>query len=1072
MAKNPDSEAALEAETMSLLESLGYGVIDAQHEYSGGGVFNGEATGRETSDQVVLLPRLKPALQRLNPELPAEAIDLALEILLQDHSLKDLTVANKEIYDLLKDRVRVTVKDEDGADLTVAVDLIDWEDPSNNDWLAVQQFPVGSRTGLGNKRADIILFVNGIPLGFIELKAFHHRVDEAYNGNLSDYKDTIPHLFWYNAFVILSNGRASRIGSMTTPWEHFGEWKRISDEDEMGRIELETMVRGTCEPSRMLDLVENFVLFKHASGGVQKLLARNHQYLGVNNAIEAVQSIRDNQGRLGVFWHTQGAGKSFSMVFLAEKVFRKLRGNWTFLIVTDRQELDKQIYQNFADVGAVPQVKSGRRDVQAQTGENLKRLLRGNNRYVFTLIQKFHTRDGEPYPVLSERKNIIVMTDEAHRSQYAKLAANMRRALPNAAFIGFTGTPLIKDEDERTREVFGEYVSVYDFKQSVDDGATVPLYYENRIPALQLINEDLNDDMMKLINQANLDEEQERRLEREFKREYQIITREDRLQAIADDIVQHYMERGFAGRSYHSKAMVVSIDRFTAVRMYDRVTQGWDREISKLERRCAAAKNDIERQTLKEKLEFMRGTDMAVVISQSQNEIALFEKRGLKIAPHRQRIVWDGLDKKFKDPEDALRLVFVCAMWMTGFDAPACSTIYLDKPMRNHTLMQTIARANRTFRNKLDGLIVDYIGVFRNLEKALAIYGTGTAGTAAPGELPVKQKHELIERLRSQIDKALRLCDSLSIDLEAIHTAKGFDREGLKRDAVEILVREKVAEQFLDLVRQTDRLFKAILPDESASEFYRTQKLLNILAQAITSRVPDVDISNVAAELKELLDESVIVEDYIIEVSPDDSARRVDLSQLDLELLRERFEQGRKHTLIKQLEGAARRKVTKMVQQNPSRMDFQEELERMLAEYNDEAVDAEIIFERLVSLIKMLETEEKRAIREGLTEEELAVFDLLTKPEPTLNDEDRETVKKVAQDLLAKLKSERLVLDWRNQQATRAAVKTTIEIVLDDALPKIAGYNKLLFERKCQLIYDHIHTAYFGDGQSVYQTVA
>ena len=914
--------------------------------------------------------------------------------------------------------------------------------------------------------------MNGIPLGLIELKASHHRVDEAYDDNLRDYKDTIPQLFWYNAFVILSNGRDSRIGSMTAPWEHFGDWKRIGDENEVGRIELETMVRGICEPARMLDLVENFVLFNQASDGVQKLLARNHQFLGVNNAIEAVKSLRENQGRLGVFWHTQGAGKSFSMVFFAEKVFRKLPGNWTFLIVTDRQELDKQIYQNFADVDAVPQVKSGRTEVQAPTGEDLKRILRGNNRYVFTLIQKFHTRDGEPYPVLSKRHNIIVMTDEAHRSQYALFAMNMRKALPNAAFIGFTGTPLMTDEEERTREVFGEYVSVYDFKQSVDDGATVPLYYENRIPTLQLTNEHLNDDMTRLIDSANFDEEQERRLEREFKREYQIITREDRLQVVAGDIVQHYMERGFAGRSYHSKAMVVSIDRFTAVRMYDRVKQGWDLEIKKLETRRAAATNDVDRQTLKEKLKFMRNTDMAVVISQSQNEITLFKERGLEIERHRKRIVWDGLDKKFKDAEDTLRLVFVCAMWMTGFDAPTCSTIYLDKPMRNHTLMQTIARANRTFGNKLEGLIVDYIGVFRNLEKALAIYGTGTAGTAAPGEMPVRQKQELLERLRSEIGQALALCDSLNIDLDAIHVAKGFGRERLKRDAVEALLREGAAEQFLNHVRQINRLFKAILPDESASEFYISQKLLSILAQTITADVPDVDISNVVEELNQLLDESVIVEDYITETAPHANARRVDLSQLDFDLLRERFEQGHKHTAIQQLEGVAKRKLKNMVEQNALRMDFQEAFEQMLADYNAGAVDADVTFECLKSLLNKLEAEEKRAFREGLTEEELAVFDLLTKPEPTLNDEDREAVKKIAQDLLTKLKNEKLVLDWRNQQATRAAVKTTIEKVLDDALPKICAYDRPLFETKCEVIYQHIFERYFGDGESIYRTVA
>lgn len=1066
MVKDPDSEAALEAAAMDLLAKLGYETVNAFSEFSGGV----SDLGRETKDQVLLLSRLNPALRRLNPDLPPEALDLAREILLADRSRQSLADANQDIHKLLKHGVKVTLKDDAGDDLIETVALIDWNAPSENDWLAVQQFWLLSRDGLYKKRTDILLFVNGIPLGFIELKVSHKRVEDAYHGNFKDYLEAIPQLFWYNAFVILSNGHRSRIGSLTAPWEHFGEWKRVGNENEAGQISLETMLRGVCAPARLLDLVENFVLFKRAGGGAQKLLARNHQVLGVNNALEAVISLEEQRGRLGVFWHTQGAGKSYSMIFFSGKVLRKLPGNWTFLIVTDRTELDEQIYQNFASVDAVPDVKSGRRDFQAQTGEELKRLLRNDSRYAFTLIQKFHTRDGEPYPLLSERDDIIVMTDEAHRSQYADLAQNMRDALPNAAYIGFTGTPLMTDEEEKTREVFGEYVSVYDFKQSVDDGATVPLYYENRVPRLQLANEDLNDDMTNLLDSANLDDAQEGRLEREFKREYQVITRAPRLEAIAEDIVAHYMVRGFAGRSYHSKAMVVCIDRFTAVKMHQLVKQCWDSEIKKLRKRLASAASEIMRQTLKEKLKFMRETDMAVVVSASQNEKALFQEKGLEIEPHWERIVKEPLDDKFKKPEDRLRLVFVCAMWMTGFDAPACSTIYLDKPMRNHTLMQTIARANRTFRDKQEGLIVDYIGVFRNLEKALAIYGTGPGGAVVGGEMPVKPKEELIEELRSAIDKAVALCARLNIDLDEIHDAEGFGRETLKRAAIEALQNGKDIEDFLNLAHQVNRLYKAILPDVAASEFYKTRKLLNILAQTIIAEIPDVDISNVEAEMKELLDESVIAEDYVIEAAPSDTFRRVDLSQIDFDALRKKFEDGYKHTAVKQLEAVVKRKLEKLLRQNPTRIDYRKTFENMLAEYNAGAVNAEVMFERLRSLLDVLEVEEKRALREQLSEEELAVFDLLTKPEPGLSGKDRKQVKRTAQKLLEKLHG-KLVLDWRKHQETRASVRLVIETTLDDDLPRSA-YGKDLYDDKCKIIYRHIYESYIGDGKSIYQTVA
>ena len=527
-------------------------------------------------------------------------------------------------------------------------------------------------------------FINGLPLVLIELKASHKRLEDAYKDNLRTYKKDIPQLFWYNAFIILSNGSKSRIGSITSDWEHFSEWKKINSEGEHGVVSVETMIRGTCDPSRLLDLVENFTLFSELKSGLIKIVAMNHQYLGVNNAIEAVQNSRTNAGKLGVFWHTQGSGKSYSMVFFAQKILRKLPGNWTFVVLTDRDDLDIQIYKNFAGVGAVTEPEE---QVRAESGSHLKQLLFEDHRYVFTLIQKFRTDKGQTYPMLSERNDVIVMTDEAHRSQYDIFALNLRNALPKAAFIGFTGTPLMAGE-EKTKEVFGDYVSIYNFKQSMDDRATVPLYYENRIPELQLTNEHLNEDMEQVLEEAMLDESQERKLEREFAREYHLITRDDRLDKIAQDLVSHFMGRGFAG-----KAMVVSIDKATAVRMYDKVQKYWQLYLANLELRLTQT-TDEEREALEKSISYMRETDMAVVVSPSQNEGEGFQKQGLDITKHRRRMVKEDLDTKFKDPKDPFRIVFVCAMWMTGFDVPSCSTIYLDKPMRNHTLMQTIARAN------------------------------------------------------------------------------------------------------------------------------------------------------------------------------------------------------------------------------------------------------------------------------------------------------------------------------------------------------------------------------------------
>jgi type I restriction enzyme R subunit len=729
------------------------------------------------------------------------------------------------------------------------------------------------------RRADLVGFVNGLPLVFIELKASHKRLEDCYNNNLRDYKDTIPQLFWYNAFIILSNGSKSCIGSLTAEWGHFAEWKKINNEGEQGVVSLETMIRGTCEPSRLLDIVENFILFSESKGGLVKMVAKNHQYLGVNRSIAALQEIKKNKGRLGVFWHTQGSGKSYSMVFFAQKAMRKLPGNFTFVVVTDRQELDEQIYKNFAHCGVVTEAQ-----VQAASGAHLKQLLQEDHRYVFTLIQKFHTEKGQRYPQLSDRSDIIVMTDEAHRSQYDIMAMNMRNALPNAAFIGFTGTPLMAGE-EKTREVFGDYVSIYNFKQSVDDGATVPLYYENRIPELQLTNADFKEDMEELLESAELDEDQEKKLEREFAREYHLITRDDRLEKIAEDVVSHFMGRGHLG-----KAMVVCIDKATAVKMYDKVRKHWKEYLESLKQELPELHGGFAEET-KAKIDFMEKTDMAVVVSQSQNEVDDFRKKGLDIATHRARMLKEDLDEKFKDPKDPFRIVFVCAMWMTGFDVPSCSTIYLDKPMRNHTLMQTIARANRVFPQKINGLIVDYVGIFRDLRKALAIYGTGAGGGIREGDSPVIPKAELIKHLKQAVEEAVEFCDEHGIDLATIAESKDFEKVKALDYAVEaIIVNDAAKLEFLALAYRVNQLFKAALPDRAANDFYQTRTLLLVIAEKIKTLTPAADIAKVMEKVERLLDDSIATEGYVIP----ETNKPVDLSQIDFDVLKKQFDKGRK----------------------------------------------------------------------------------------------------------------------------------------------------------------------------------
>ena len=1067
----------VEQPATGLFAELGWATVSAMEEVFGsaepspqpspsGRGSSSISLDRETKGDVVLIPRLRASLEALNPALPPEAISSAIDELVRDRSAMLLEQANREVYRLLKEGVLVSVPDKErGGQKNERVRVIDWETPANNDFLLVSQMSV---TGpLYTCRPDLIGFVNGLPLIVIELKKPGVAARVAFDENLTHYKQQIPSLFWYNALLIASNGTDSRVGSLTADWNRFFEWKRIEREDEPRRVSLEVMLRGTCDKTRLLDIIENFTVFSEHKAGLVKIIGQNHQVLGVNNAIASMLEARKRgHGRGGVFWQTQGSGKSFSMVFFSQKILRKTPGNWTFVVVTDRVELDDQIAKTFKAAGAVSEAEGD--NCHAASGEHLRQLLRENHRYVFTLIHKFQEPEA-----LTDRADVVVITDEAHRSQYDTLALNMRAALPKALFLAFTGTPLIAGE-ERTKDVFGDYVSIYDFQQSVEDGATVPLFYENRTPELDLVNPNLNEDICALIEAAELDPQQEARLEKELSKQYHLITRDDRLETVAKDIVHHFIGRGFPG-----KAMVVSIDKATALKMHDKVRKHWTMTLAAVEKELTELKmykvgrtvpvsrspaNPEERiAELTRQRDLLRTTDMALIVSPGQNEIEQMKKLGLDIAQHRQRMASEALDEKFKDPSDPLRLVFLCAMWLTGFDAPSCSTVYLDKPMRNHTLMQTIARANRVFPGKHSGLIVDYANVFASLEKALAIYGAGKGGGG-----PVSDKKQLAEQMRKAVAEATEFCRLNRIDLAAIEALAPGAMERLNRigQAVNAVISPDVLRRtFLGHERIVTTLYNAVKPDPAALEFMSRVACLTTIANEIRSRVNPgpADITAVMGQIAELLDASIPAV-----TARDTNLPKIDLSRIDFEALAARFKKSKqKNTDLEVLKTAIRAQLDKLIRLNRTRADYAQKFEELIDSYNAGSRNIEELFQELLKLSRNLSEEQERHVRENMTEEELVIFDILTRPAPELSTEERNEVKKVARELLSRIKG-LLVLNWRQKAAARSQLKLTIEDTLDAGLPRV--YTPEIFTQKCLSLFEHVYESYPERDVGVYAT--
>ncbi len=997
--------------------------------------------GRENRGEVLLTPTLRSSLQKLNLNIPSEAIEQAIAEISRDRSTLSLIKANQEIYKILKDGLNINVRQSDDSFETETIKFIDFENPENNHFQIVSQmWIVGD---IYTKRPDVILFVNGIPLVLFELKASHKNLSSAIRNNIHPYIETIPKLFWYNMGIVLSNGIENKIGSFTAPYEFYNDWKKVESEDNKSKTDLRTLVFGFCDKTRLLDIFENFCLFDESKGTINKIVPRYFQYYGVNRAFDNVRNRKELDGKLGVFWHTQGSGKSFSMVFLSQKVLRKLQGNFTFVIVTDRTQLDGQAYGNFANVGAVYE-----KEVRATSIRNLHELLQEDHRQIFTTIQKFQHIDGS----VSGRNDIIVMTDEAHRSQYDYFALNMRKALPNASFIGFTGTPLMAKGEEKTREAFGDYISIYNFGQSVEDKATVPLFYENRVPFLKNVNENLDNDLAQVIEFYDLDEDAEDKLEREFSTFYNIVTREDRLNAIARDIVTHFVSRGYDG-----KAMVVSVDKKTAIRMHAKVQDEWERYLGKLRLELGQTTNELEKIRILEKLEKHENVDMAVVVSQSQSEIEDMAEFEINMKPIRARIKNENLEEKFKKADSNLRIVFVCAMWMTGFDVPNLSTLYLDKPLKNHTLMQTIARANRVYPDKKNGVIVDYIGVFKNLERALALY----ASTGSEDDEIVRDKKELLAELKEMIRLTEAITLEKGVDIKTLLEADGEEKLKLLNNYADaVLADEKYKKKLLTIASELHSAYKSVLPDPDAEQYYDYVTAVKVLA----SRVRDigshsVDVSQVKRDLEELLDRSIQTGEYVIP----QHKKIKDLSQLDANALKDFFKNlENKNIQVEEMKAELKDKIEEMIRRNKKRIKFMDRLNSLLDEYNSGAHDIDKLFDDLVKLAQDLTNEEQRSVKENLSEDELAIFDLLLKKK--LAKGEIEQVKKTARALLKKLQEEKLVLDWREKESTRAGVKNTIYNIVYSTLPE-PTYTENDCEQKGLEVYNFVYEKYGGSYQ-------
>jgi type I restriction enzyme R subunit len=1136
MITDINSEDRLVQETFAddLHDHLGWESIYAYNTET----FGPQGTlGRASEREAVLIRDLRAALQRLNADLPSSACEQAIEKLTRVDFARSLLQHNREFYGFIRDGVPVEWRDKSGEERHARARVIDFgngngaDGKPNNRFLVVRELKLqGTRVPHYNTRADLVCFVNGLPLVFMELKAVYKNIRAGFDNNLTWYLDphVVPHAFHYNAFLIVSNGDQARYGSITSKWEHFVEWKRNTERDK-GRVDAEALLDGMLTKERLLDFVENFILFDDSrAGGTRKIVARNHQVLGVNNAVDSmkrqeelkkvyperliersvyrisperqpktlpagredmalplaaepyrgkadapregalllpfVERAHPDLGRLGVFWHTQGSGKSYSMAFFAEKVRRVIPGNFTFLVMTDREDLDDQIWRTFVGCGV-----SDEKTPRPGTGKELQVILHENHRFVFALIHKFNQPVSKPY---SLRDDIIVISDEAHRTQAGKFAINMRLALPNAAFLGFTGTPLFK-HDELTRRIFGDYISRYDFKRSEEDKSTVKLIYENRGEKLGIARLDLNDRIADAVEKADLDPDQTALLEKLLGKDYEVITADDRLDKLAEDFVLHCSTRWQTGKS-----MLVCIDKITCARMFQLIEPRWKAKLAKIkvliaerETELATATDLDRRERIGEELEvlcaqaqWMESTIIEIIISQAQNEVRDFQRWGFDIIPHRTVMKTGfqtpdgkrlGVEDAFKDPQHPFRIAIICAMWLTGFDVECLSTLYIDKPMKAHNLMQAIARANRVFPGKDCGVIVDYNGMLKSLREALAQYALGDEDEDGSGGI-VAPIEELVESLLQAIESAENHLRDLGFEPNRLRGAVGFARIEALRDAVDALyASDEAKSRFEIMVRQVFIRFKALLMEPSAFAYAERHDNIEAIYRKLQDKRDTADVTELLKELHRIVNEAIRA------AAPgDDHAEGItlDLSQIDFDKLRDEFARKvlRKHTALQDIRDIIESKLSQMLARNPMRMDYYKKYQEIIADYNREKdrVTVEETFAKLMDLANSLDAEQKRAAEEGLTDDEYTLFQMIFKE--NISKVDREELKQASRSLLSSLQELlKPMHDWTQNSTTQAEVKVFILDSLWQSLPR-PPFTDEETETVASRVYDYI----------------
>ena len=994
MNRNTIYESDIEAASLNWLADLGYTVLhgpDIAPDTS-----NAE---RSSYKEVILTRRLRDAVVHLNPEIPTEAREEAIRKVLHPDS-PALIQNNQTFHQILADGVEVEYRQSDGTIRGERVRLIDLDTPNNNDWLAVNQFTVVEKS---DRRPDIVLFINGLPLAVIELK---NPTDEKATvltafRQIQTYKQEIPTLFTYNEAIVISDGLEARIGSLTADTEWFLPWRTIEGEDEAPStdLEVEVLIRGAFEKRRFLNYLKHFIVFEETEGGtIAKKIAGYHQFHAVKTAVNTtVQASRpEGEQQCGVVWHTQGSGKSLTMVFYAGSIIQHPQmENPTLVVITDMNDLDDQLFGTFARC----QQLLRQTPVQAKNRKHLRECLKvASGGVVFTTVQKFFPEGEETrFPQLSDRRNIVLIADEAHRSQYGFIdgfARHIRDALPNASFIGFTGTP-IELTDRNTRAVFGDYISVYDIQQAVDDGATVPIFYESRLAKIELDENEKPhiDPEFEEVTEAE-ETTQKERLKTKWAQLEALVGTEKRLGLIADDIIAHFEERL---ETIAGKGMIVGMSRRICVDLYNAIVK----------RRPEWHDDDDKKGEIK------------VVMTGSASDDVSWQ-------PHiRNKARRETIAVRFKNPDDSLKLVIVRDMWLTGFDAPSLHTMYVDKPMRGHGLMQAIARVNRVYRDKPGGLIVDYIGLAYHLKQALQNYTkSGGKGNATLNKA---------EAVAVMLEK-YEICCGLfhGFDWSRWITGNAEDRMRLLPSAQEhILAQKDGKERLLKVVTELSKAFALAVPDEKTIEIRDDvaffQAVRKVLAKPSTAEETQTETTEQA--IKQLVSKAVVSEG-VVDIFTAAGLEKPDVSILSDEFLAEVRDLPHKNVAVDLLEKLLGDEVRTRSQKNVVQgRSFSNMLERSIRAYQNRAMEASQVIEKLIEIAEEMRQAQDRGEALGLSDEELAFYDALEVNDSAVQVLGDETLQAIAVELVETVRRN-VSIDWTIKESARANIRRMVKRIL------------------------------------------